>query len=69
VRDTVGSSARRGLRKDGPLAKYYEDARTLAKLLTDGPAQFTNSSHRFVVCSVEGRGSWRRPTGAHRLTA
>src|SRR6202008_3172129 len=41
---------------DGPLAEYYNGARTLARLLTEWAVQFTNSTHRFVVCSGGGPG-------------
>jgi uncharacterized protein (TIGR00730 family) len=57
VRDTVvffGSA--RIVEDDGPLARYYEDARILAKLLTEWADQFTNSTYRFVVCSGGGPG-------------
>src|SRR5208283_1878080 len=56
VRDTVVFFGSARLREEGPLAEYYQDARTLAKLLTEWAAQFTNSSHRFVVCSGGGPG-------------
>src|SRR5262245_44740905 len=57
VRDTVvffGSA--RIEENDGPLARYYDDARTLAKMLTEWTDQFTNSTYRFVVCSGGGPG-------------
>jgi uncharacterized protein (TIGR00730 family) len=57
VRDTVVffGSARIG-DGEGPLARYYEDARILAGMLTDWASQFTNSTYRFVVCSGGGPG-------------
>jgi uncharacterized protein (TIGR00730 family) len=57
VRDTVvffGSA--RIQETEGPLARYYEDARVLAKMLTEWSCQFTNSTYRFVVCSGGGPG-------------
>jgi uncharacterized protein (TIGR00730 family) len=57
VRDTVvffGSA--RIEEGQGPLARYYEDARVLAKMLTEWTEQFTNSTYRFVVCSGGGPG-------------
>jgi uncharacterized protein (TIGR00730 family) len=57
VRDTVvffGSA--RIQDGTGPLARYYDDARVLAKALTEWAEQFTNSSYRFVVCSGGGPG-------------
>jgi uncharacterized protein (TIGR00730 family) len=57
IRDTVVffGSARieEGL---GELGKYYEDARTLARLLTEWSDQFVNGTRRFVVCSGGGPG-------------
>jgi uncharacterized protein (TIGR00730 family) len=57
VRDTVVFFGSARLREDdGPLAKYYDDARTLAKMLTEWSVQFTNGTYRFVVCSGGGPG-------------
>src|SRR4051812_20171490 len=56
VRDTVVFFGSARLREDGPLAEYYEGARSLAKLLTEWADQFTNSTYRFVVCSGGGPG-------------
>src|SRR5436190_19376312 len=57
VRDTVvffGSA--RIEETAGPLARYYDEARVLAKMLTEWSDQFTNSTYRFVVCSGGGPG-------------
>jgi uncharacterized protein (TIGR00730 family) len=57
VRDTVvffGSA--RIEEGQGELAKYYDDARTLARLLTEWSEQLTNGQRRFVVCSGGGPG-------------
>jgi uncharacterized protein (TIGR00730 family) len=56
VRDTVVFFGSARIREDGPLAEYYRDARTLAKILTEWADQFTNSNYRFVVCSGGGPG-------------
>jgi uncharacterized protein (TIGR00730 family) len=56
VRDTVVFFGSARLREDGPLKQYYEDARTLARLVTEWSDQFTNNTHRFVVCSGGGPG-------------
>lgn len=56
VRDTVVFFGSARLREDGPLAHYYQDARTLARMLTQWADQFTNSTYRFVVCSGGGPG-------------
>jgi uncharacterized protein (TIGR00730 family) len=57
IRDTVvffGSA--RIHPPESPLARYYEDARTLARLLTEWSEEIKNSSRRFVVCSGGGPG-------------
>ena len=67
IRDTVvffGSARIQAV--DGPLAKYYEDARTLARLLTEWGEEVKNSSRRFVVCSGGGPGIMEAANrGAH----
>src|SRR5215467_13891933 len=57
IRDTVvffGSA--RIEEGQGELAKYYDDARTLARLLTEWSEQLANGQRRFVVCSGGGPG-------------
>ncbi len=57
VRDTVVFFGSARLREnEGPLAKYYDDARVLAHMLTEWSVQFTNGTYRFVVCSGGGPG-------------
>jgi uncharacterized protein (TIGR00730 family) len=56
IRDTVVFFGSARLKEDGPLARYYEEARTLARILTEWADQFTNSTYRFVVCSGGGPG-------------
>ena len=56
IRDTVVFFGSARLREDGPLGHYYDDARKLAKILTEWADQFTNSTYRFVVCSGGGPG-------------
>src|SRR6266568_798483 len=67
VRDTVVFFGSARLREgDGPLAKYYDDARSLARMLTEWSAQFANGTHRFVVCSGGGPGIMEAANrGAH----
>ena len=50
------SSARRGCRADGPLGRYYHDARELARLLTVWSKSLPSHAHRYVVCSGGGGG-------------
>ncbi len=57
IRDTVvffGSA--RIQDAEGPLARYYEDARTLARMLTEWGEEIKHHSRRFVVCSGGGPG-------------
>jgi uncharacterized protein (TIGR00730 family) len=56
VRDTVVFFGSARLEENGPLGRYYDDARRLAGMLTEWADQFTNSTHRFVVCSGGGPG-------------
>ena len=56
IRDTVVFFGSARIRPEGPMAQYYEDARTLARMLTEWAGQFTNSTYRFVVCSGGGPG-------------
>jgi uncharacterized protein (TIGR00730 family) len=66
VRDTVVFFGSARIREDGPLAQYYQDAVTLARMLTEWSDQFTNSTYRFVVCSGGGPGIMEAANrGAH----
>jgi uncharacterized protein (TIGR00730 family) len=67
VRDTVVFFGSARLREnEGPLAKYYDDARALARMLTEWSVQFTNGTYRFVVCSGGGPGIMEAANrGAH----
>src|SRR5450432_4633650 len=66
IRDTVVFFGSARLREGGPMAKYYDDARTLARLLTEWSVQFTNTTYRFVVCSGGGPGIMEAANrGAH----
>ena len=56
VRDTIVffGSARQG--EDGPFARFYQDARELARLVTTWSKEVSNGSERFLVCSGGGGG-------------
>ena len=56
IRDTIVFFGSARLTEDGPLARYYRDARTLARMMTEWSNQFANHTHRFVVCSGGGPG-------------
>jgi len=57
IRDTVVffGSARIEEGK-GSLSRYYDEARTLARMLTEWSDQFVNGIRRFVICSGGGPG-------------
>ncbi len=56
VRDTVVFFGSARISEDGPMARYYHEARELARMLTEWADQFTNSTYRFVVCTGGGPG-------------
>jgi uncharacterized protein (TIGR00730 family) len=57
IRDTVVFFGSARIRDEGPLAQYYHDARTLARMVAEWAAQFIdNGTSRFVVCSGGGPG-------------
>jgi len=56
IRDTVVFFGSARLQEDGPLSRYYQEARTLARLITEWSEQLANSSRRFVICTGGGPG-------------
>jgi uncharacterized protein (TIGR00730 family) len=56
IRDTVVFFGSARIMPDGPLAHYYEDAVTLARMVTEWAAAHSGHTHRFVVCSGGGPG-------------
>ncbi len=56
IRDTVVFFGSARIQEDGPLGNYYEDARTLAGMMTEWARQFSHETQRFVVCSGGGPG-------------
>jgi uncharacterized protein (TIGR00730 family) len=44
------------LTPEGPLGRYYEEARTLARLITQWSKSLPSHEHRYVVCSGGGPG-------------
>ncbi|HUB77688.1 MAG TPA: TIGR00730 family Rossman fold protein [Bryobacteraceae bacterium] len=66
IRDTVVFFGSARIREEGPMSRYYEDARTLARLLTEWAGQFDEHQHRFVICSGGGPGIMEAANrGAH----
>jgi uncharacterized protein (TIGR00730 family) len=56
VHDTIVFFGSARLQIDGPLGRYYQEARELARLLTLWSKTLSSSAQRFVVCSGGGGG-------------
>ena len=56
IQDTIVFFGSARLKEDGPLGHYYEDARTLARMLTEWSTDIECCPHRFVICSGGGPG-------------
>src|SRR5256885_8936925 len=66
IRDTIVFFGSARIAEDGPLGKYYRDARELARRLTEWSDGFVNIARRFVVCSGGGPGIMEAANrGAH----
>jgi uncharacterized protein (TIGR00730 family) len=56
IRDTVVFFGSARLTEDGPLGRYYREARELARLVTEWSRQFNKENSRFVVTTGGGPG-------------
>ena len=56
IQDTIVFFGSARIHEDGALSRYYNDARTLARMLTEWTAQVASPTHRFVVCTGGGPG-------------
>jgi len=56
VRDTIVFFGSARLAPDGPLGRYYEEARELARLVTVWSKGLPSHVHRYIVCSGGGPG-------------
>jgi uncharacterized protein (TIGR00730 family) len=56
IRDTIVFFGSARIREDGPMSRYYQEARRLAYMLTRWSESLENSSRRFVVCTGGGPG-------------
>ena len=66
VHDTIVFFGSARLAADGPLGRYYDDARELARLITLWSEALPSGSHRFIVCSGGGGGIMEAANrGAH----
>jgi hypothetical protein len=56
IRDTIVFFGSARLAADGPLGRYYQDARTLAYKITQWSMALPTDAHRYVICSGGGGG-------------
>jgi hypothetical protein len=56
VHDTIVFFGSARLRRDGPLGRYYEEARELARLVTEWSRSMPAPAQRFLVCTGGGGG-------------
>jgi len=56
VHDTIAFFGSARVREDGPLSRYYREARELARLVTQWSLEFPEDGHRLIVCSGGGGG-------------
>jgi uncharacterized protein (TIGR00730 family) len=56
VRDTIVFFGTARLRPDGPLGRYYDEARELARLVTKWSLSLSAHAHRCIVCTGGGGG-------------
>jgi uncharacterized protein (TIGR00730 family) len=56
IQDTIVFFGSARIAENGPLAKYYQDARELARLITKWSSHIESPTHRFVICSGGGPG-------------
>jgi predicted Rossmann-fold nucleotide-binding protein len=56
IRDTIVFFGSARLAADGPLGRFYQDARTLAYQITQWSMSLPTDAHRYVICSGGGGG-------------
>jgi uncharacterized protein (TIGR00730 family) len=56
IHDTIVFFGSARLAEDGPLGRFYADARELARLVTRWSASLPTDEHRYVVCTGGGGG-------------
>jgi uncharacterized protein (TIGR00730 family) len=56
IKDTVVFFGSARLREDGPLGHYYQEARTLARLITEWSMSLPSPTRHYVICSGGGGG-------------
>src|SRR5579863_3134784 len=56
IQDTIVFFGSARISEEGQLGRYYREARTLARLVTEWSSKLDSASHRFVICSGGGPG-------------
>jgi uncharacterized protein (TIGR00730 family) len=56
IHDTIVFFGSARLTASGPMGRYYHDAQTLARLITQWSKALPSHSHRYVICSGGGGG-------------
>jgi uncharacterized protein (TIGR00730 family) len=56
IKDTIVFFGSARLREKGPLGRYYNEARTLARLITEWSLSLPSPPSRYVICSGGGGG-------------
>jgi len=56
IHDTIVFYGSARIAPDGPLGRYYDDARALARLVTEWSNGLASHAHRYVVCTGGGPG-------------
>jgi uncharacterized protein (TIGR00730 family) len=56
IRDTIVFFGSARLTPDGPLGRYYAEARELARLVTSWSMGLSSHAHRYIVCTGGGGG-------------
>ena len=56
IQDTIVFFGSARIKPEGPLGKYYEEARELARMLTQWSEAQEGAGHRYVICSGGGPG-------------
>ena len=56
IQDTIVFFGSARIRPEGPLGRYYEEARLLARRLTEWSKGLPSHTHRYIICSGGGPG-------------
>jgi uncharacterized protein (TIGR00730 family) len=56
IHDTIVFFGSARIQESGPMGRYYQEARALARLVTEWSNHLQNTSRRFVVCTGGGPG-------------